>query len=210
MMWRKNKTDPRTDGDVVKRDQALTADRKNYFMVGPPCFDQQQIERIKALVDADWQAAPVYSSDFYGGDNEIRRTKCRELDDRDAHTWLYEIITRVFTSANEQMRYDIAPAMNDPIEILRYDADDEGFFVWHADTMPFDMTRKMSVVVPLSDPQEFEGGKLQFLQNGAMAEVLQEPGRPVVFPSWLIHQVTPITGGRRYSLVAWIRGPNWR
>lgn len=209
-MWRKKKAEPQAVDNVVERDQALTANRKNYFMVGPPCFDQAQVDRIKALIDESWSEAEVYSPDYYGGDSEVRRTKTRELKDRETYGWLYDIVTGVFTSANEQMRYDIAPAMNDPIVLLRYDADDEGYFQWHADTMPFDMTRKMTVLVPLSDPSEFEGGSLQFLQNGALAEIKQEPGRPVVFPSWLIHQVTPVTKGRRYSLVAWIRGPNWR
>jgi PKHD-type hydroxylase len=32
----------------------------------------------------------------------------------------------------------------------------------------------------------------------------------VTFPSWVMHRVTPVTKGVRYSLIAWIVGPRWR
>jgi predicted 2-oxoglutarate/Fe(II)-dependent dioxygenase YbiX len=38
----------------------------------------------------------------------------------------------------------------------------------------------------------------------------QLAGVPIMFPSWMIHRVTPVKVGKRYSLVAWIREPNWR
>ena len=37
-----------------------------------------------------------------------------------------------------------------------------------------------------------------------------EFGDVVVFPSFTLHQITPITKGIRYSLVSWVSGPSWR
>ncbi len=211
MRWGK-KSVPAVDSEVVVRDQAITAGRKNYFMTGVPCFDQDQLERIRNLVENAGDMEKIYTLEGDVGEyTDIRRAKgCQLRGDDEAHGWVYDIITGVFVSANQQMHYDIVPSMSDPVQLLRYDAEDEGCFVWHSDTLPSDMTRKMTVVVPLNEPGEYEGGDLEFLQNGASVRVVQQAGVPVVFPSWLIHQVTPVTKGTRYSLVAWIRGPNWR
>ncbi len=35
-------------------------------------------------------------------------------------------------------------------------------------------------------------------------------GAFIAFPSFLLHRVTPVTRGTRWSLVAWILGPRWR
>lgn len=198
---------------MVTRDRQFTEGRQNYFLVGPPCFDGEQIARLRALVDEFAQPAEVAESGPDGASEpqyqDGRRTRVRSLHP-DEHRWVYEIIEACFSSANQYMRCEIEPDMNDPIQLLRYDADEAGHFRWHSDVLPSDMTRKISVVVPLSEADEFDGGELQFNQGGTLCAVGQSIGRPIAFPSWLIHQVTPVTRGRRYSLVAWVRGPNWR
>jgi PKHD-type hydroxylase len=56
----------------------------------------------------------------------------------------------------------------------------------------------------LSDPSEFEGGEFQFQENES---VKMKKGSVIAFPSFLKHQVTPVTSGKRYSAVCWINGP---
>jgi PKHD-type hydroxylase len=34
-------------------------------------------------------------------------------------------------------------------------------------------------------------------------------GAFIAFPNFLLHRVTPVTRGTRWSLVAWIMGPRW-
>jgi len=199
--------------NVVLRDQIVTEGRKNYFLVGPACLDQGQITSLKALVDEQSESAQVGQAgqDYATGSgvDDGRRTQVRSLHPAE-HRWVYDIIAECFITANQLMRCDIVPSLSDPIQLLRYDADEAAHFRWHADTLPSDMTRKISIVVPLSLPAEYEGGELQFNQGGVLSSVKQVPGRPIAFPSWLVHQITPVTRGQRYSLVAWIRGPNWR
>ena len=199
--------------NVVLRDQQFTKGRKNYFSVGPVCFDQEQIARLKTILDEHPQQAQVGEAGLEhvtgAHYDHGRRTQLCSLHPVE-HSWVYKIIGIFWKSANEQMRLDVVPTMNDPIQLLRYDEGEAGHFRWHADTLPSDMTRKLTIVVPLSSPSEYEGGELQFNQGGVMCTVKQTPGQLVAFPSWLIHQVTPVTRGKRYSLAAWIRGPNWR
>ena len=40
-------------------------------------------------------------------------------------------------------------------------------------------------------------------------KIEQVKGKIILFPSFIPHCVTPITSGKRISLVNWIRGPKW-
>jgi len=67
--------------------------------------------------------------------------------------------------------------------------------------------RKLSISILLVNPLEFSGGDLVIV--GEKVE-LPRRGSAVVFPSFLQHEVTPVTSGVRKSLVSWIQGPMWR
>ena len=69
--------------------------------------------------------------------------------------------------------------------------------------------RKLSVVVQLTDPSDYEGGIFEFKTVETPAN-FKTRGSILVFPSYLEHQVTEITEGTRYSLVCWAEGPRWR
>ena len=43
-----------------------------------------------------------------------------------------------------------------------------------------------------------------------VCEEIRPKGSIIVFPSFLYHQVTPITKGTRYSLVMWVLGRPWQ
>jgi PKHD-type hydroxylase len=70
------------------------------------------------------------------------------------------------------------------------------------------MIRKLTFVIQLSDPCEYEGGKLMIYYDGQIHEAPNEFGSMIIFPSSLAHEVTPITKGTRHSLVGWVTGPN--
>lgn len=73
--------------------------------------------------------------------------------------------------------------------------------------------RKLSMTINLNKPGEYDGGNLKF-DFGPHAsgkrfhevEEIRPQGSIIVFPSWLYHQVTPVTRGTRYSLVLWSLG----
>lgn len=76
--------------------------------------------------------------------------------------------------------------------------------------------RKLSVTVSLSDPKDYEGGNLKFdlgphrSDRYHTCEEIRPRGSIIVFPSHIHHQVTPVTKGTRYSLVAWNLGRPFR
>ena len=79
---------------------------------------------------------------------------------------------------------------------------------WHMDQGPnYNCPRKLSLVLQLSDPTEYEGGDLQ-LMTGTTPEICKkQKGLIYAFPSYVMHRVTPITSGTRRTLVVWISGP---
>lgn len=90
---------------------------------------------------------------------------------------------------------------------------EDGHYGWHTDTA-FNgeeghdgRQRKLSFTVQLNDPGEYEGGAFETFYNGAFQEVELKPNTVVFFPSYMPHQVTPVTKGIRKSLVGWVYGP---
>lgn len=198
----------RATSDIIDAGKALTAGRPTYFLRGPRCFDDEQLRQLRACVDQQGAPAEVMSESGQKAVANVRRTQICWLD-MDEHRWVYDLVWTIATTANQLLRFDLAP-LPEKIQLACYDASEAGFFEWHADTVPSDMTRKISISVPLNDPLEYEGGLLEVNQGTSILRVDQAAGTPIIFPSWLIHRITPVTRGRRYSLVAWVRGPNWR
>jgi PKHD-type hydroxylase len=76
----------------------------------------------------------------------------------------------------------------------------------HIDSAPGTLIRKLSFTVQLSEPEDYKGGDL-CLYLGDKAEVMKkEQGFVALFPSYVLHEVKPVTSGTRYSLVSWITG----
>jgi PKHD-type hydroxylase len=95
------------------------------------------------------------------------------------------------------------------LQLTNYDQSDKGMYGWHVD-YGGKISRKLSLVVQLTDPSRYEGGNLQILTTGEPSTVRKQRGLVCVFPSYTLHQVTPVTSGARQSLVAWISGPTFR
>lgn len=95
----------------------------------------------------------------------------------------------------------------DDIQIGKYHSN--GFYDWHIDTnKKEDIPRKLSFSMLLNDCSEFEEGKFEF--KNLDEQPILEQGTIIVFPSDLLHRVTPVTKGERISAVTWMRGPKFK
>jgi PKHD-type hydroxylase len=83
-----------------------------------------------------------------------------------------------------------------------------GHFHWHNDYSheSIESPRKLTVILQLSESDEYEGGDLEVFNTGPRA-VPRERGTIICFPSFVVHRVTPVTAGMRRVVVAWIAGP---
>ena len=114
--------------------------------------------------------------------------------------------------ANNKTGWNLDVDSIDAVQIAEYLPG--GHYTWHTDTYFSDVDavntqRKLSVVVMLSNPDDYEGGGLE-LDRSSSGLVPNGQGSVYVFPSLSEHRVVPITSGVRYSLTGWCRGPAFR
>ena len=77
--------------------------------------------------------------------------------------------------------------------------------------------RKLSMTLNLTDPDDYSGGDLKFDFGPHMGrgrfktcKEIRPRGSIIIFPSFIHHQVTPVTKGTRYSAVIWSLGRPFR
>ena len=71
-----------------------------------------------------------------------------------------------------------------------------------------ELVRKLSFVLQLSDPDDYEGGNLQLLDEcGACYIAPRKRGTMILFDSRTQHRVLKVKSGVRKSIVGWTVGP---
>jgi len=97
-------------------------------------------------------------------------------------------------------------------QLTEYHADNEGHYDWHEDNCWIsspsrEIDRKLSCVLQLSKPEDYEGGRLELERDNLTGDTFTRQGDLIFFPAHLRHRVTPVTKGVRHSLVLWFEGP---
>ena len=73
-----------------------------------------------------------------------------------------------------------------------------------------ELVRKLSFSLLLSDPDTYEGGNLQLLdESGKSYYAPRQRGTIILFDSRTQHRVQKVKSGVRKSLVGWVCGPRW-
>jgi PKHD-type hydroxylase len=143
-------------------------------------------------------------------DNAIRKSKTAFFDHTDTGAeWIHKRCASVVNNINEKFfNFDLKY-----IETLQFTCYIESGSKYdpHIDTMYKSFgTRKLSFSILLNDPAEFEGGDLQLFTGPTPIIAKRQQGTAILFPSYTLHAVTPITKGTRYSLVGWVVGPRFK
>lgn len=144
---------------------------------------------------------------------DIRRSMVSWLECTPETEWVYNRLAHVVSCLNSQFfQFDLT-CFSENFQMTNYDGEYSGMYGWHVDfgsdtTSP---SRKLSLVLQLSDPVDYEGGVLELKPHGEhVIKISKKRGLIVVFPSWTLHQVTPVTQGNRQTLVSWITGPAFK
>lgn len=133
--------------------------------------------------------------------------------------WLYERMMGLSIEANNELwRFDLRTAL-EAIQYTEYYASENGHYDWHQDIGhgPLPSKRKISITIQLSESEEYDGGELLICTGSNGDGVLDNnkvcprgKGVGVLFPSYMMHRVTPVTKGVRKSLVLWVGGSHFR
>jgi len=107
---------------------------------------------------------------------------------------------------HEKWQYNITHS--NQTEFLMYDVN--GKYEAHVDTFHQlgNETRKLTCLAILND--DFEGGKFYIMNSNEKIYPPQEKGDIIVFPSFMVHGVEPVTKGKRFTVVTWLVGPYFK
>ncbi|MDE8650511.1 2OG-Fe(II) oxygenase [Novosphingobium album (ex Liu et al. 2023)] len=157
------------------------------------------------------QDATVGFSDNKRDDLEYRASSVRWLDVQQEAAIVARIMAFVHSSNRTNFGVDIVAPFD--LQFTEYRAANNGHYDWHQDVWlesprPYD--RKLSVVVQLSEADEYAGGEFEFFGLQHPGSTFAARGSLLIFPSFLQHRVRPVLSGIRRSLVTWVEGPRWR
>ncbi len=144
--------------------------------------------------------------------HQIRRAEIAWLDDIAQAGWVMDRMMAVVAQSNrENFAFDLSDFGESP-QVARYGAERAGHFDWHSDigAGTWAAKRKLTIVVQLSDPADYQGGTLELRPDSNVAEAPRSRGTAIIFPSFVLHRVTPVTLGTRWSLTLWSHGPAFR
>lgn len=185
----------------------------------PKAFGQHQIDLLEELVK---------NYEFQKGETGIReRGEARSdtTNNRDiAYLYpdpntqgLYDYLENLVHKANQDTYNFNISYVTDPIHYVIY-PEDGGHLTWHMDIGAGTVNlRKLAMTVQLSDPDDYVGGDFQIWMGGdentdseSVVTLSREKGDVLIFPTYLMHRVTPITKGQRKALVFWTGGEPFR
>jgi len=192
-------------------DQRNNVDHFNYYYFNN-VFSKEELEQIHKFGKAsDIQPASILAdTDASNPSTDFRKSKVGWIFGTSENNWLYDKISGLVKTANKNTNWNFDIwGYADALQYTIYHGDG-GHYNWHVDMGAGASNRKMSVVLQLSDPSEYEGGELQIDKGGNIVSIPRELGLICMFPSFLLHRVTPVTSGKRVSLVTWMSGANFR
>ena len=159
------------------------------------------------MANAELESSGVYVD----GESYNSRNRSSKQVWMPSRHWLESVCVRAVQLANDAYFHFDLTDISGGIQYTVYDKNDH--FDWHRDgtwNMEEDIARrKLSVSLLLSEPDEYEGGELEFEeeQTDEITSLKPPAGTAIVFPSWVKHRVAPIKSGQRISCVGWYLGP---
>lgn len=172
-------------------------------------FTDEEIEFIKQW-GASFEQLPgeIGDSEALSVDDTIRISTISWIPYTAGTEWIYDRLADCAIIANKEMEWNFhLSGFGDEMQFTKYFGTDKGHYSWHGDIGPGVPHRKLSIVVQLSDETEYEGGLFQISRGSHTFDGPKEKGSVIIFPSFVLHRVLPVTSGERNSLVSWISGP---
>ena len=169
-------------------------------------------------------------------DKDIRKSKNTWIPTTHWITgWLWHYVQ---TANRNNFLYDISFIESESMQFARYGVGE--YYHWHSDTsipvqykpqiqisatesttndnylreraaIKNELVRKISFSLQLSDPDDYEGGNIQFIDESNKNYIApRQKGTLIIFDSRTKHRVCKVRSGVRKSIVGWVLGPRWK
>ena len=170
-------------------------------------LDTACLEYINHLIDTEkWEYSWI-------GDNKkpketsVRNTQNIIIDHDNDSDYLYKSLGQKFITVNEKYFHYHVSSMID-VFILKYEIG--CFYKAHLDIGGQASNRKISLIAQLSDPNNYTGCDTILHRSHDPIVLDKTFNGGTFFPSYLLHEATPLLTGTRYALVAWACGEPFR
>ena len=144
-------------------------------------FTEEQLDSIEEL-----------GEDVVEYNESYRKSLVTTIPDNPNTGWMFNLLSRVVHQLNcEYYRFNLS--VLDTIQYAFYDSNSGGKYDWHHDYNEGPSpARKLTVIVQLSDPSDYEGGELVlFRANEIVCTEFNKPGCAIIFPSFLNNLFIP-------------------
>ena len=169
-------------------------------------------------------------------DEDIRKSKNTWIPTTHWITgWLWHYVQ---AANRNNFLYDISFIESESMQFARYGVGE--YYHWHSDTsipvqykpqiqtsakesttddnylreraaIENELVRKISFSLQLSDPDDYEGGNIQFIDESNKNYIApRQKGTLIIFDSRTKHRVCKVRSGVRKSIVGWVLGPRWK
>lgn len=183
------------------------------FVTWKDGFTNEEVDQLIAYCNTlKFEKATVGGGEENETVTRIRESKVAWIDNTQESGWIYDRMAYIARNLNGQFyKFDLY-GFSEHMQFTVYEEDSNGHYTWHVDCGVGSSTppRKLSLVVQLTDPEEYEGGDLEIFTSEEPTKVEKKKGMIAAFPSYALHRVTPVTKGTRRSLVVWVTGPAFK
>lgn len=163
-------------------------------------FSKEECQQIlNSSIEELWLPARVI------GDGKLhvgRRQKVRG----DVTGFPFMNIRSVTKKANDEI-YDfnlLGIIDQDFPQVFKYS--EKEYYDWHFDLNIMMPSRKITFIINLTDPAEYQGGAIEFLNIDTADSNVDEQGSCLIFPSYIPYRINPIKKGIKHILVGHIHG----
>ena len=178
-------------------------------------FNQVELEKIIIYCDAlEKTKGEISNKNSFAVDKELRISDISWVNLNTESKWIFDRIAENIDSLNNEFFQHDLYGFNE-IQYAEYDSKQLGKYDYHMDMAMSpsmsdnNMSRKLSMSLLLNNT--FKGGEFEFNISNLDTPISElVAGTIVVFPSYLIHRVKPVTEGIRLSLTAWCVGPKFK
>lgn len=193
--------------------QQQTNDPQNFYWYQHG-FTKEELDRIyNGVAQLPFKDATIIGEkENIDAIKDIRSSSIKWIPKDQNWQWLYDKLMQMAVEANNVLwGFDLI-SVDEKIQYTEYYDTAEGHYTWHQDIGPGNASRrKISITVQLSESTEYEGGNLELWKGGKnITTVEKNAGVVFIFPSYMMHRVTPVTKGTRRSFVLWVGGQHYR
>lgn len=186
----------------------LNLDKVNFYAYWEKVFSEKECEKIIKIA----KKKGLSKGKIIGNDKNfkhIRKNKICWLYPEDELEWAFQRIADVVVNLNERyFKFDIFD-LGEGFQFTNYKSPSDKYGK-HIDRSYNFVTRKLSISIQLTKPEKYEGGELYLYGNEKGELMSKEQGTLVLFPSYTLHEVKPVTKGERNALVSWVSGKQFK